>query len=88
MDTWDLDAAIGQFAELVRRALADRPQRVNCQGGKAVVVLGEEDYARLAPAQHLLDFLQASPLAAAVAAGELDLENVRSADTPRDVDLG
>jgi len=76
--TWTLEDAKNQFSEVVRRALTDGPQRVTLGGRDAVVVVGADEYDRLvAPPADLVDFLQASPLAAALADGEIDLERPR-----------
>ncbi len=83
MRTWKLEDAKNRFSELVRRALAHQPQRVTRGGRDAVIVLSAEDYAKLATPGDLVDFLQASPLAQAMAEGELDLERPR--DMGRDV---
>jgi len=84
--TWKLEDAKNRFSEVVRRALADGPQRVTRSGRDAVVVIGADEYDRLvAPPVNLVDFLQASPLAAALADGEINLERPR--DLGREVAL-
>ncbi len=84
METWKLEDAKARFSEVVRRALAHEPQRVTRHGRDAVVVMSGEDYDRLAaPAQNLLDFLQASPLAQAQAEQELSFE--RDRDVGREI---
>jgi antitoxin Phd len=88
MNTWKLEDAKNRFSEVVRLALADQPQRVTRNGREAVVVISAEEYARLAHPQNLFEFLQSSPLAEAIAAGECDLELDRATDLPRDIDLG
>jgi antitoxin Phd len=88
MHTWKLEDAKNRFSEVVRLALADQPQRVTRNGREAVVVISAEEYARLAHPQNLFEFLQASPLAEAVAAGEFELDLERPIDPPRDIDLG
>jgi PHD/YefM family antitoxin component YafN of YafNO toxin-antitoxin module len=52
-------------------------------GRDAVVVIGVEEYRRLTAPRNLLDFLRDSPLAEAVADGDLDLDRRR--DFGRDV---
>jgi antitoxin Phd len=85
MRTWKLEDAKNQFSEVVRRAVAHEPQLVTKNGRDAVVVLSTEDYQRLLGPQELVRFLQESPLAEALAAGELDLS--RPDDYGRDVEL-
>ena len=87
MDTWTLERAKNGFSEVVRRALDHRPQLVT-RGGRgddAVVVLARSEYERLLAPADLTAFLRDSPLAEAVAAGEISLDARR--DAPRDVDL-
>lgn len=86
MRIWKLEDAKNQFSRVVREALTGRPQRVTRGGRDAVVVIAAEEYERLTrPRIGLVDFLQKSPLAEALAAGDLDL--TRSRDSARDVDL-
>ena len=47
---WVLQDAKARFSELIRRVRSEGPQHVTVHGRKAVVILSEEDYARLAPA--------------------------------------
>ena len=86
MKTWDFDEARQRLDDVVLRALAHEPQLVSCDGGRAVVVLSEDDYDRLVPPRDMIDFLQSSPLAEAIAAGELELPE-RRADFGRDIEL-
>ncbi len=86
MRIWKLEDAKNQFSRVVREALTGKPQRVTRAGKDAVVVIAAEEYERLTrPRVGLVEFLQASPLAEALAAGHLDL--TRPADSARDVDL-
>ena len=85
MHAWTLYGAKDHLSEVVRRALAHEPQLVTCNGQGAVVVVSAEEYQRLVPPRNLVDFLQDSPLAEALAAGELDLKRPR--DLGRDVTL-
>jgi prevent-host-death family protein len=85
MNNWKLEDAKNRFSEVVRLALADQPQRVTRNGRDAVVVISAAEYERLAQPQDLIDFMQASPLAKAIAAGEFELD--QSDDFSRDVDL-
>jgi antitoxin Phd len=85
MNTWKLEDAKNRFSEVVRLALANQPQRVTRNGREAVVVLSADEYERLAAPQDLIDFLQSSPLAKAIAAGEFEFE--RSEDVGRDIEF-
>lgn len=85
MRMWQLQDAKNRFSEVVRRAESHDPQLVTKNGREAVVVLSVEDYSRLAGPGSLADFLRNSPLADALASGELDLE--RSRELGRDLEL-
>lgn len=86
MKSWKLEDAKNRFSEVVRLALGHEPQLVTRNGREAVVVLSAEEYGRLTdPPEDLFTFLQSSPLAEALAAGEIDLD--RPLDFGRDVDL-
>lgn len=87
MNNWKLEDAKNRFSEVVRLALADQPQRVTRNGRDAVVVISAAEYDRLATPQDLFTFMQASPLARAIAAGELEFEIDRPHDFGRDIDL-
>ena len=82
---WQLQAAKARFSELFRRARAEGPQWVTRQGKEAVVVLGAEEFERLAARarqpESLIEFFAKSPLAKA----HLNLE--RTPDYGRPVDL-
>lgn len=85
MSTWKLEDAKNRFSEVVRRAMAHEPQFVTRNGRDAVVVVSAADYERLAAPVPLLEFLQDSPLAEAIAAGDFRVE--RSRDEGRDVEI-
>lgn len=88
MNTWKLEDARDRFGELVHLALAHEPQRVIREGSEAVVVLSAEDYRRMVSPPDLFTFLQASPLAEAVAAGEeLDFSRPGEVGPGREIDL-
>lgn len=88
MATWTLEKAKNQLSEVVRRALAHEPQFVTRGGHDAVVVIARDDYERLVSPQDLVVFMRGSPLAAAIAAGELpDDAFDRPRDTGRDIEL-
>jgi prevent-host-death family protein len=91
MKTWSLERAKNGFSEVVRRALDHEPQLVTRgrSGADAVVVVAREDYEKLISPTGLADVLRASPLAEAIAAGELSAGAFdRSRDFGREVDLG
>ena len=83
MNTWKLEDAKNRFSEVVRLALADQPQRVTRNGRDAVVVISAAEYDRLATPTDLFTFLQTSPLAEAIADGELEIDRPR--DLGRDI---
>jgi antitoxin Phd len=85
VQTWKLEDAKNQFSEVVRRAIAHEPQRVTRNGRDAVVVVSADDYERLVAPRSIVAFIQESPLAEALADGELDL--TREDDYGRDVSL-
>ncbi|MGH7717766.1 MAG: type II toxin-antitoxin system prevent-host-death family antitoxin [Gemmatimonadaceae bacterium] len=85
MATWTLEKAKNHFSEVVRRALAHQPQEVTRGGRDAVIVVAKSDYERLLAPVGLVEFMRGSPLVAAVARGEIDLE--RDRDPGRDIDL-
>lgn len=81
MRNWKLEDAKNRFSEVVRLALAHKPQRVTRGGRDAVIVLNAEDYEKLLAPRDLVEFMQSSPLSNV----ELDLE--RQADYGRDVSI-
>lgn len=83
MKTWRLEDAKNRFSELVRRALAQGPQRVTRRGRDAVIVVSARDYQRLVAPRDLVEFLQDSPLAGVLRDGSLELTRAR--DVGRDV---
>ncbi|HEX2187305.1 MAG TPA: type II toxin-antitoxin system Phd/YefM family antitoxin [Longimicrobiaceae bacterium] len=85
MRAWKLEDAKNRFSEVVRRAIEHGPQMVTKNGHDAVVVVSAEDYERLTAPQDLVEFIRESPLAEALATGELDLS--RTEDYGRDVAL-
>jgi prevent-host-death family protein len=87
MTTWKLEDAKNRFSEVVRLAMADQPQRVTRNGRDAVVVVSAAEYDRLTQPEDLIDFMQASPLAKAIAAGEFEFDIERLDDVPRDVEF-
>jgi antitoxin Phd len=85
-EAWPVQAARAHFARLIDEALAGRPQRIRRRGKDVAVLLAAEEYERLvAPPESLVAFFRNSPLAEAIAAGEIDLE--RDRDGIRDLEL-
>jgi antitoxin Phd len=83
---WKLEDAKNQFSRLVQAALDEGPQLVTRRGEDAVVVVSFKQFRKLSERRRsLVEFMRASPLGEALAAGELQLE--RSPDLARDVDL-
>jgi prevent-host-death family protein len=61
---WQLQDAKARFSEVVRRAKQDGPQHVTVHGREEVVVIGADDFRRLAgvrTGQALIDAMQRSP---------------------------
>ena len=85
MARWKLEDAKNQFSKLVRAARR-QPQVVTRHGREEVVVMSVKKYRELAGRDlNLVDVLSDSPLASALASGELELK--RSRDLSRDVEL-
>lgn len=61
---WQLQDAKAKFSELVRRAKQEGPQHVTVHGREEVVVIGADEFRKLAgdrTGQALIDALQQSP---------------------------
>ena len=61
---WQLQDAKARFSELVRRAKQEGPQHVTVHGREEVVVVGADDFRRLAgerTGQALVDAMRMSP---------------------------
>jgi antitoxin Phd len=79
---WQLQEAKNKLSHVVDQAIAHGPQVISRRGVEAVVVLGMEDYKRLAQrTESLVTFFQQSPLR------DVDLDLTRSTDTGREVEL-
>ena len=82
---WQVQGAKARFSEVFRLARTEGPQRITRQGKEAVVMIAEEQYARLVgkarQPRSLFQFFQQSPLVGL----ELDFE--RDPDPGRDVNL-
>jgi antitoxin Phd len=84
--SWPVQEARAHFSSLIDEAIAGRPQRISRRGTEVAVVESAADYDRLvAPRESLVEFFRNSPLAEAMAAGDLDLE--RDRDAIRDLPL-
>ena len=82
---WQIQTAKARFSEVFRRARTDGPQRITRQGKEGVVMISDEQYARLMvksrQPKSIVQFFRESPLAG------LDLDLERDKDTGRDVEL-
>lgn len=71
MTWWTIEEAKRRLAEVLRRALAREPQIATLGSRDEVVVVPKDDNERLIAPVNIVEFLRNSPMAAAVAAGEL-----------------
>jgi prevent-host-death family protein len=80
---WQLQDAKARFSELVKRARHQGPQHVSVRGEPAVVVVSEEEFARLTSSRpSIVDhILKGAPWPDDV----VDAINTRSGDPDRDV---
>jgi prevent-host-death family protein len=81
---WQLQEAKARFSELVRRAKEEGPQHVTVHGREEVVVVGADDFRRLAgerSGKALIDAMQTAPHRSAA------IEPARTRMPVRDVDL-
>jgi prevent-host-death family protein len=80
---WQLQDAKARFSELVKRAREQGPQHVSVRGEPAVVVVSEEEFARLTSQRpSIVDhILEGAPWPDDV----VDAINTRSPDTGRDI---
>lgn len=81
---WQLQGAKARFSEVVRLAKVEGPQHVTVHGREEVVVIGADDFRRLAgerTGQTLVDAMQQSPHRST------SIEPARSRMRVRDVDL-
>lgn len=66
--TWTLEKAKNEFSEVVRRALAHGPQEITRgRRGDVVIVVSKEDWERRAAPVGLVEFMERSPIRAALA---------------------
>jgi antitoxin Phd len=84
-ESWQLQTAKARFSEVFRLARTVGPQRITRQGREGVVMISDEQYAKLTAKprrpKSLVQFFRESPLVG------LELEFERDRDTGRDVDL-
>lgn len=82
---WQLQQAKARFSEIVKKALQEGPQHVSVRGEPAVVVISEEQFAKLtSPRRSLVDhILQGPPWPDDV----VDAINARSRDAGRDIEF-
>jgi prevent-host-death family protein len=81
---WQLQEAKARFSEVVRRAKQDGPQHVTVHGREEVVVVGADDFRRLAgdrSGRALVDAIRMSPHRST------SIEPLRARMPVRDVDL-
>lgn len=84
--TWKLQDAKNRLSEVVNLAQRKGPQTITRHGKPVAVVVSVEEHRRnRKPKESLLEFLQNSPLAEAIASGELKIE--RSQETWKSIDL-
>ncbi|MGH6895432.1 MAG: type II toxin-antitoxin system Phd/YefM family antitoxin [Geminicoccaceae bacterium] len=82
--SWQVQEARARLSSLIDEALAGRPQRISRRGAEVAVLVSAADYDRLmAPRENLVEFFRNSPLAEAMAKGEIDLD--RDPDAIRDL---
>ena len=82
---WQLQDAKARFSELVKRAREQGPQHVSVRGEPAVVVVSEDEFARLtSPRPSIVDHILEG---AAWPDDVVDAIDARSRDTGRDVIL-
>ena len=80
---WQLQDAKARFSELVKRAREQGPQHVSVRGEPAVVVVSEDEFARLtSPRPSIVDHILEG---AAWPDDVVDAIDARSRDTGRDV---
>jgi prevent-host-death family protein len=85
LSNWQLQDAKARFSELVKRARARGPQHVSVRGQPAVVVVSEEEFARLTSSRpSIVDHIPEGP---PWPDDVVDAINARPRDTGRDVIL-
>ena len=83
MQSWQLQEAKARMSELVKRA-QEGPQGITLHGKPVAVVVSQATFEALSRAQgSLLDFMQASPLAALPPGDEAAFEQALKRDRSR-----
>ena len=83
MKTWQLQEAKARMSELVKCA-QERPQSITLHGKPVAVLVSQATFEALSQTQgSLLDFMQASPLAALPEADEAAFEQALQRDRSR-----
>lgn len=86
LSRWTLQDAKNGLSALIRAVRSDGPQRITLYGRDVAVVVAAEDYDQLTGgSMNLIEALRHSPLADALAAGELTID--RSPERSRDIEL-
>jgi prevent-host-death family protein len=84
-ESWQIQTAKARFSEVFRLARTEGPQRITRQGKEGVVMIAEEQFARLVgkadQPKSIVQFFRHSPLVGV----DLDLE--RDRDAGRDIEL-
>jgi len=84
-EVWQLHEAKGRFSELVKQAREHGPQHITVRGEPAVVLVSEEEFARLtASRRSIVDHILEGPR---WPDDVVDAINARSRDTDREVAL-
>jgi prevent-host-death family protein len=84
MQSWPIHEAKARLSELVKRA-QQQPQQLTSHGVPVAVVVSAEDYhSHRHEGKSLVAFIRRSPL---VGADELELDQQRSGDLGRDIEL-
>ncbi len=82
MTEWKLREAKAHFSDVVKRAMAEGPQRITVHGKPAAVLVSAEDFQKLAGEKpSFLAFMQASPLR------DMKLDLTRDKTLPRNEEL-
>jgi prevent-host-death family protein len=83
MQSWQLQDAKARISELVKRA-QEGPQRITLHGKPVAVLVSQATFEALTQAQRsLLDFMQASPLAALPECDDAAFEQALERDRSR-----
>jgi antitoxin Phd len=87
-DSWSLAEAKAKFSELVEKARTEGPQHVTRNGKPTVVVVAEDDWARVSsPRRSLRDVLLDPSIRGLLTDDEVDELFKRDPDVGRPIDL-